>query len=275
VVSGEAHYRAAVAAFPSVRVSEAEFSRAWNTRAAKRPIEARLAADVLVAAGIEAGDEAALRWLRAQIHRAAQSLASHVPNQLLADVESRVLELVAVATPERPARIRDYGAHGPLVGWLQVIVARTGRDLAKRSAPSADPSLAEVVLNELEGGHQGLETAVLRARLASDLSDALKAAATRLGSRERALLTLHYLRGVGLDEIGRAYQVHRATVSRWLVLAREAFLVNTRDELATRAKVGRVEVDSLVRALQGQLDISLRRVLESRSQRPPAERVKP
>jgi RNA polymerase sigma-70 factor (ECF subfamily) len=82
------------------------------------------------------------------------------------------------------------------------------------------------------------------------------------------LLSLHYLQGVGLEELARAWRVHRATVSRWLVAAREAFLGRTRDELVTRAGIDRLEVDSLVRALQSQLEVSLRRLLDGDAAQP-------
>lgn len=82
------------------------------------------------------------------------------------------------------------------------------------------------------------------------------------------MLSLHYLQGVGLEELARAWRVHRATVSRWLVAAREAFLGRTRDELVTRAGIDRLEVDSLVRALQSQLEVSLRRLLDGDAAQP-------
>ncbi len=250
-------YELGRAAHLEVPLAPAQFAAALESRS----VEPRFAPDVYLAAAIEHRVPAALTWLQQQVHRSVRGLSERVPVQLLADIESAVLELVAVGSDQRPARIREYAARGPLVGWLQVLVSRMAQQRAE--APStrvADGALESALLDELEHSGAGVELQVLRAKFHGALGASLRAAAQALPERDRALLRMHYVDAIGLDELGRAYQVHRATISRWLMAAREAYLVATRAELSRRTGVSAAEVDSVVRALQSQVDVSLRRV---------------
>ncbi len=252
-------HRAACAAHPGVELSLEAFEAAWRKRGAPDPARA---ADVFVAAAIEEGNEQALRWLGQRVHQAVAALGSRVPQHLHADVESEVLSLVAVAAPDRPARVADYAARGPFLGWLQVVVSRAALGRAQAASPRlADEELERAVLDDLQQPAQAPELVALRSRFQGVLGPSLRAAAGRLDARARSLISMHYLDSVSLEEIARAYQVHRATAARWLADARESFLEATRDELAKRAKLSRLEVDSVVRVLQSQVDVSLRRVM--------------
>jgi RNA polymerase sigma-70 factor (ECF subfamily) len=254
-------YEAACAAHPELKVSLAHFTAGWAKRASP---DGRFAGDVLLAVGIEYRETAALQWLQRQVHRAAQNLERQVPRQLLADVESAVLELVAVGTETRAPRITEYAARGPLVGWLQIIVTRMAQERATAPATRVgDTELESALLTELTHSGAGPELEVLHAKFQGALGRALRVAANQLSEKDRTLLRLHYVDGVGLHELSRAYQVHRATISRWLLAARDAYLGAMRDELSSTTGVARPEVDSLVRALQSRVEVSLRQLFGS------------
>jgi RNA polymerase sigma-70 factor, ECF subfamily len=76
-----------------------------------------------------------------------------------------------------------------------------------------------------------------------------------------ALLRYNVLEGLNIEEIGKIYGVHRATVARWITAARESILGRTRDELERRFGITAVEIDSIVRLVQSRLDVSMERVL--------------
>lgn len=259
-----ARYAAAAAAFPGVQLTQEAFGQAWKARSVA-PLDESRASDVFLAAAIEAGDAVAVGWLKSQIRRALLSMSRPVPQQLFDDVESEVLTLISVGSEGRAARIGDYAALGPLAAWVHAVVARTAGAMATRLGRGEQASFELLVLRELdEASPSTPELELLRGRLRPHLVPALQAAAAGLEKRARSLLALHYLDGVGLEELARAYQVHRTTVSRWLVFARDAFLERARDELANRANIGRLDVDSAMRALNSQLDLNLRRALDSK-----------
>lgn len=246
-------------AWPEVKLSLEAFTTAWESRG---PLDSQRAEDVFLAASIAAGDPVALGWLQAQVKRGARALESRVPRGVLDDVESAVVEVVAVGSSTRPPRINAYAGRGPLAGWLQVILTRAAWERAS-SVPATlrEHDVEEAVLKDLAQASQAPELQALKQRFEGVLGPALRAAGLRLSPRDRTLISLHYADAASLEELARAYQVHRATVARWLAQARSAFLEATRDELSTRTHVARHEVDSLVRALQSSADVSLRRML--------------
>ena len=56
-------------------------------------------------------------------------------------------------------------------------------------------------------------------------------------------------------------QVHPTTVSRWLAVAREHVLAETRRRLRERLGISASEIESLMRILPSQLGLSLERLL--------------
>ena len=92
---------------------------------------------------------------------------------------------------------------------------------------------------------------------------AFEGAVQELSSRERALLRLHLLGQVTLEQLATMYGVHRATVVRWLASARERVRDATERRLREALGVRPEELESLLRLAQSRLDVSVGRVLAS------------
>ena len=57
------------------------------------------------------------------------------------------------------------------------------------------------------------------------------------------------------------YGTHRATAARWLTSAREELMNQTRARLASKLKLTQSDLNSLLGALQSNLEISINRIL--------------
>ena len=96
-------------------------------------------------------------------------------------------------------------------------------------------------------------------RIVSVFRDAVQV----LSARERSLLRMSLIDGLSIDEIAPMYQVHRATVARWLEAARERLAAVTRSRLAQALKLEPDAVDSLLASVQNGFDLSLSQALSS------------
>jgi RNA polymerase sigma-70 factor (ECF subfamily) len=67
--------------------------------------------------------------------------------------------------------------------------------------------------------------------------------------------------GLTLDQIAATYQVHRATVARTLASARQKLLETTRAGVIANLGIVSAELDSAIKLLDSQIDLSLSRVL--------------
>jgi RNA polymerase sigma-70 factor (ECF subfamily) len=153
-------------------------------------------------------------------------------------------------------RAAEYSARGPLQAWVRVAAARTALDLGRsdRVLASREQDLAEFFAYEAFGP----ESYVTRLRYAELFQDALDQALSGLSAQERNVLRMHVLGQCSIDQIGRAYGVHRATAARWLEKARTRILASIRKELTAReAALTDSEFQSIARAMGRDIELIL------------------
>src|SRR5207244_2837986 len=94
---------------------------------------------------------------------------------------------------------------------LEPKVADDGEPLLAVAATSDDPELDHI-----------------RARYAAPFKDAFQGALRGLSTQDRNILRLHLVDGLNIEQIGGIYNVHRATVARWIAASRQALVEETR-----------------------------------------------
>jgi RNA polymerase sigma-70 factor, ECF subfamily len=82
--------------------------------------------------------------------------------------------------------------------------------------------------------------------------------------RQRNLLRQHILDELTIDDLARLYRVHRATCARWLADARADLGKQTRKRLMSALGMPTSDVDSLLRFLDSDIELSISRILMSR-----------
>jgi RNA polymerase sigma-70 factor (ECF subfamily) len=87
---------------------------------------------------------------------------------------------------------------------------------------------------------------------------AFEGALRTLSDRERTLLRQHHVDGLTIDEIGALYRVHRSTAGRLLTRARVVVLDATRLGMMSELGVAADDLDSIIRMIRSQIEISLR-----------------
>lgn len=219
-------------------------------------------ADLLLARAAASGDSRAIALFEEHAMRGTEAALSRrgISEDVIEEAKQNVREHM-LAAADRP-RVLDYNGRSSLKQWLRVAVVREGIHLAKR-ASKGDPISFEFVTLPAPGDDP--ELAYFKARYRDEYKQALEFATAELSSRERALLRQHYLLGMNVDEIGIVYQVHRATAARWVQSAREELFAKARFELTRRLGVSRDEIENIVRMIESQLDVSLNRLLATRS----------
>jgi RNA polymerase sigma-70 factor, ECF subfamily len=91
----------------------------------------------------------------------------------------------------------------------------------------------------------------------------LRDAVSGLSRQERNVLRMHVTGHCSIDEIGRAYNVHRATAARWLDRTRTRIYEEVRRELCVkRANLTASEFKSLATMMGNELELSLTRSSE-------------
>lgn len=217
-------------------------------------------ADLYLAAACARGDSRALRWFERSCGPELDRVIARSPGLGLSAAEFGQLVIVrlVLAEPERQAKILSYRGQGSLRAWVRVTAARLVIDLSRRRA---EPAGSDALLDQLSGG-EDLELEHLRDRFGPELQASFAAALAQLSVRQRNLLRQRHIHDISADALARLYAVHRSTVFVWLEQARVALLGHVRTALL--ARVPGHELDSVVGVLGSRLDVSVRRLLDSR-----------
>jgi len=153
-------------------------------------------------------------------------------------------------------KVSEYAARGPLGAWLRVSATRLALDHARRRKVQARRS--EALDDAFASESFGAETALLRQRYAAPFRAALRHAFDSLSVRERNVLRMQLQGGCSIDDIGRAYNCHRATAARWLERARGHVFELLLAELARHdAGMTQGEVRSIAASLGSALLVTL------------------
>ncbi|MEP7052675.1 MAG: sigma-70 family RNA polymerase sigma factor [Pseudomonadota bacterium] len=153
-------------------------------------------------------------------------------------------------------KVKQYAGRGPLKAWVRVTATRVALD---RNRVRGRLVGRQVELDEqLAAQALSPEAQLTKARFGPAFSQALRDAVAALSAQERNVLRMHVSGRCSIDEIGRAYNVHRATAARWLDRARASLHEFVRQALCIRQeKLTASEFKSLAAMMGGELELSL------------------
>jgi RNA polymerase sigma-70 factor (ECF subfamily) len=172
--------------------------------------------------------------------------------EIAADVrqELRVRLLVG---EDGPPKIHHYAGRGPLLHWVLVAATRLALDHQRRRGALKDADedeLSQAIFDDAERGALHRESKLL---LKTWMEEALAA----LDPQQRAVLHLYFVEEVPSDAAARMFGVHRGTIARWIAEARESVRSHVRRRALATPGMGPEAVDSLLRAADGYVSLSL------------------
>ena len=215
-------------------------------------------ADLYLACAVIDGVRAALlAFDRVLLRDVAPALRSIAGNPATIDETLQLVREKLLVPVNGALRLESYSGHGPLGGWLRVSALRVAISERRRVRPELSPDDDLEAILDLA---PNAEVKVLAREAGDDLRAALRAAIAAQPARLRAVLRMYYVAHHGVEDIGRVYNVHASTVSRWLTKAREEILVHTREHLVSRLQTS--QVDSLL-GHAASLEISIESLLAS------------
>ncbi|HMG54308.1 MAG TPA: sigma-70 family RNA polymerase sigma factor [Kofleriaceae bacterium] len=217
------------------------------------------AADLYLACALSAADPTALAEFDQRFLGAARDAVARIDgsHDFVAEVQQTLRERLLVGPR---AKIRDYRGAGALAGWVRTAAVRTALNLrrnARREIPHAEPAEPADRIDALLDP----EIAMLRRRHGGELDTALRRAIAALGPRDRLLLQFYYVDGLTLARIAAVERVGTSTVFRRLNAATRAVLAAIKRELVGRLQLSADSLDSLIRHVQDDIDLSLSQVL--------------
>ncbi len=250
----------ATATWPDVRVDPAHFAEFLGRRVSIPDLPDARACDLWIAYASASGNPAALAVVEARYLPDVDAALGKMglSQDRIAEVKQGLRRLLFVGDAESPPRIGEYRGSGDLRAWMRVTAMRAALKLIRKESreTSSDDALLAVRAPEDDP-----ELAYMKAAYRAAFRTAFQEALESLQARERTLLKQQIVDGLGIDELGALYEVHRATAARWVAAAREKLLSRTRRTFMLRARISSDECESIMRLVRSQLDVSLHRRL--------------
>ncbi len=155
-----------------------------------------------------------------------------------------------------PPKLAQYEGTGPLAHWVASVAVREGLILMRRQRRSHTIEDTDALVDD-----QDPELALLRARHGADFKAAFQAAVAALPARARMVLRALLVDDRSVNDIAALYKIHRVTASRWLSDIRDTLLRDTRRRLQHTLQLDPPSLDSAVRVVAADLELSLFRLL--------------
>jgi len=255
------------AAWPGVALDDAAIEARLCDRLRDDP-ETRLDdlhdGDLYLAFALAGGDPAAVRAFEDKLvpqidvalrrMRLAGGTADEVKQALR-------FELLVPKDDGATAKIADYAGRGELAAWVRISATRKALKLIRRG--DREETLDEILLDHWPASTPDPRQKHLRSQYTDQLKRAIRESFAALEVRQRNLLRQHILDELTIDDLARIYRVHRATCARWLADARADLSRGTRKRLVSGLGMGSDELESLLRFLDSDIELSISRILQA------------
>jgi RNA polymerase sigma-70 factor (ECF subfamily) len=259
-VTDPSHERAltqARSAWPELEIDADAFARHLHRHCPEGgDLDALAIEDLYLALGCALRDAKALQILHARlgpgIDRALSRLALD-PDEV-DDVREAIVHRLVV---DDPPKIADYAGRGSLLQWLSAVAAREA--LTRKRTAARRRGLLDAAADDLAPGDPELH--FLKSHYRAHFREAFADAVAALAPPDRTVLRHRFVDGLTLDQLARAAGVHRATAARSLARIRQELLESTRLGLHERLGVQAAEIDSVVRLIASNFEVSVQRLL--------------
>lgn len=257
--------------YPDADVTDERFATALASRLATQKDRVSALAhlrvnDLFLAQWCLSGDARAIAAFESVHRTELDALFGRFRQLAVTDDEMRQtlrIKLFVGAAGKDP-RIGEYSGFGFLQNWVRVTALRALVDLARSErARKLEEVLADDDMLALTPHDSNLDSRYTRDQINRAIKQAFARAIAALVPRQRNFLRHAHVDGLTLDQIAALYRIHRATVARTLAQAREMMMMETRRELAAQLGLADEQLESLVRAADSCIDLSLSRVLRA------------
>jgi len=256
------------APWPDLEVSDLQFAVYMAERLPGHgevvaELRAMRAEDLFLSCACALGDGAALTAFEAGYLGVAEAalMKMNMPPSTRDEVRQLVRQKLFVAEPDATPRIADYAGRGDLKNWVRATAVRTCLNLLrkhKREVALDDDRM----LAAFPAAEDDPELAHMKSLYADEFKQAFIESLRSLEDRAKNLLLHYYVDELTIDQIGAIYRVHRVTAFRWVNRSREQLVAKTHATLQARLQISPTEMDSILRLIRSELDMSIARYLK-------------
>lgn len=238
--------------WPSITIDDTALAQLVEERGEGVPA---CAVDLVLARACVAGDAAAIRYFERDMLVRVDRVLGRL-GLSAADADDIKQDLRAKLLLGDRAKLAQYQGTGPLAHWVASVAGREAIGALRKKKPI--DALGD---DDLFDTSDDPELVSLKERHSADFKRAFQAAVADLPARDRAVLRAMVVDDRSVNEIAAVYGIHRVTASRWITEIRQTLLKGTRTHLRKQLALDDRSLDSAIRLIDSNLDVSLYRLL--------------
>lgn len=216
------------------------------------------AVELALAAMCLAQDSAALRVLHSEMFERVERVLSRLGlNAADADDVKQDVRTKLLLGSDREPKLAQYRGTGPLAHWIASVAGREALGAMRKRKPTAALDVDDFLVD----GADDPEIVALKQQHGAALKRAFQAAVTELPARERGILRALIIDERSVNDIAAVYGIHRVTASRWVSEVRHELLKKTRNHLRDQLQLDVSSLDSALRLIDSNFELSLYRLL--------------
>jgi len=248
--------REARASMPEIQVSEADLVAFLKSRSGfQRPLKDLRIAELCLVRACAASGDAAIRLFESRYFDQVPAVVSAFARHGLSadDLRQHLREMLFVPTESGLAKVIEFEGRGSLRSWVRAVLMRAALNLTRGRREVSDAA----ALVDAAALSEDVELGARKRVYAQEFSAAFARACARLAPRDLTMLRQYYLDGLGLEALGRLWNLHVANISRRLAKTRSALAQCTREELKAALQLDDGDVESVLRLIASKLDVRL------------------
>ncbi len=214
--------------------------------------------ELVLAVACLAGDAAAIRAFNDEMFDRVDRVLSRLglgaadADDVKQDVRTKLL-----VSKDGDPKLALYRGTGPLAHWVASVAGREALGSMRKKRPTDVIDDDDVLADAADDP----ELVALKSQHGAAFKEAFQAAVRELGSRERGILRALVVDDRSVNEVAAVYGIHRVTASRWVSELRADLLKRTRNQLRDRLQLDPQSLESALRLLDSNLELSLYRLL--------------
>src|SRR5215471_3016894 len=159
----------------------------------------------------------------------------------------------------RISKFSFYSGRGSLRGWLRAVVFQLSADIYRKTGRFVQTDEPEDMehLAAAPATQAAIETDLVGEQYHKAVGSSLRRAIDSLETRERLLLAYYYYDEMTLREIGKLFEVHEATICRWLAKIQKRARKLVEKSLAQDHHFNRTQVREALELAAERLDANL------------------
>lgn len=215
---------------------------------------APFAVELVLATACVQGDPAAVRYFHAEMFARVDRVLGKLGLSAADadDIKQEIRTKLLVGGD----KLSQYQGTGPLAQWVASVAGREALGMLRKRKP-----LDELADDDVLDAADDPALVALKASHGAAFKQAFQAAVGELPARDRAVLRAMIVDDRTINEIAAVYGIHRVTASRWVSEIRHTLLRGTRQRLRDSLRLDDRSLDSAIRWIDSNLDMSLYRLL--------------